>query len=469
MPKIIYTLDEVKKLTENFRLLSDFKRKYQTAYNRCTENGWLEEIKKYFKKVENINRCIYVYEFADNSAYIGLTSNINNRKNGHRRSNSSVKQHIEKTGLIPVFKQLVDFIDEDKAKKLEEFFVNEYRKQGWNILNKVKTGSLGGYILKWTKENCIIEAKKYENRSDFNKESNGAYVSSLKNGWLDEVCSHMIAKMKPSGYWKNSKENCIIEALKYNTRTEFMINSYGAHDACCENGWLDEVCSHMEILLEHYSKEQCVENAKLYNTRMEWKNSKNGNSYYAAVRNGWLDECCKHMLQLSKPRGYWDIKENCLNAAKECKTKSNFSKIYSGAYESVLRNDWLDEFSSYLEEGKKQNGYWLIKENCLNAAKECKNISEFIEKYSRAYAVSKENNWLVEFSSHMIKKTPNGFWKIKENCREYAKKCKSRTEFKHKYGKAHSSSCKNKWMDEFFPNKNQVKLNLEDQKSNAFI
>src|ERR1017187_4564933 len=43
----------------------------------------------------------------------------------------------------------------------------------------------------WTKENCHKEAKKYNSRTIFCRKSSGSYYSATKNGWLEEVCSHM--------------------------------------------------------------------------------------------------------------------------------------------------------------------------------------------------------------------------------------------------------------------------------------
>lgn len=35
-------------------------------------------------------------------------------------------------------------------------------------------------------ENCYNESKKYKSRSEFQRGSGSAYISSNKNGWLDE-------------------------------------------------------------------------------------------------------------------------------------------------------------------------------------------------------------------------------------------------------------------------------------------
>ena len=62
-------------------------------------------------------------------------------------------------------------------------------------------------------------------------------MSMLNNGWLDELCPHMKTK-KPNGYW--TKERCAEEALKYETKSEFQKNSGGAYRAALKHNWLRE-------------------------------------------------------------------------------------------------------------------------------------------------------------------------------------------------------------------------------------
>jgi len=90
----------------------------------------------------------------------------------------------------------------------------------------------------WTKENCQKESLKYKTRFEFLKGSRGAYESSRRNGWLDDICSHMIEILKPRGYW--TKENCQKESLKYKTRLEFRKGTSRAYGSSRKNGWLDE-------------------------------------------------------------------------------------------------------------------------------------------------------------------------------------------------------------------------------------
>ena len=96
----------------------------------------------------------------------------------------------------------------------------------------------------WTKERCQEEALKYNSKSELKKKRSRVYNISLKNKWLDEICFHMIELKKPNNYW--TKERCQEEALKNNTRNEFKNMSRSAYSISLKNKWLDDVCSHMK-------------------------------------------------------------------------------------------------------------------------------------------------------------------------------------------------------------------------------
>jgi len=222
-----------------YKTRTEFQKGSISAYNSSRRNGWLGEICKDMEVVGNLKmRGIYVFEFEDKSAYVGLTGNFKKRYNKHMNSiKSSVYKHIEETNLTPKFIQLTDYMDEELASKEETMWENKYISNGWNILNIRKTGGLGGFP-KWDYDSCRKEALKYKTRTEFRRGSSGAYCSSLRNGWLDDIRGHMIQIKKPSNHW--TKENCRKEALKYKTRTKFQKGSSGAYYSCRRNGWLDE-------------------------------------------------------------------------------------------------------------------------------------------------------------------------------------------------------------------------------------
>jgi len=220
-----------------------FHNKSKSAYEKARCNNWLDEICSHMEKPSNENhRCIYVYDFID-SVYIGLTDDLKRRNKEHKRQ-GTVYNYFIKVKYIPKLSQLTDYLEIDEAKKLENFYVEKYKKDGYNILNKIKTGGLGSNILYWTKERCQTEALKYKNRQEYKKTASGSYERARKNYWLDEICSHMNTKQtKKPNYW--TKEKCQIEALKYKTKSDFKKFSRGAHSSSLKNNWLHDICKHM--------------------------------------------------------------------------------------------------------------------------------------------------------------------------------------------------------------------------------
>ena len=132
-------------------------RKYQNV-REIIENGgkWLLDAiykrglkDKAFAHMEALgdrkHRMIYVYEFSDMSAYVGLTYDADKRDYQHMTyDKSAVKKHIKQTGLTPTMKYLTGYLPVEEARKMEGFYVEQYRKEGWTILNVESTGGIGG-------------------------------------------------------------------------------------------------------------------------------------------------------------------------------------------------------------------------------------------------------------------------------------------------------------------------------------
>ena len=222
---------------------SEFNKNSPKAYQQSWLNGWLNDICSHMQIIgDKYKRCIYVYEFSDDSAYIGLTFNIDKRHSNHITNTSSPVFKKIKENISYQRKILTDYINVEKSKKLESFYVDEYKKNNWIILNKAKTGGVGGKFIKWTKEKCQEEALKYNTRHELEKNNGSSYHVIIKNKWDNEMFSHMTRTQKPSGYW--TKERCKEEALKYKTRKDFKKNST-AYTSSSKKGWLNEICSHM--------------------------------------------------------------------------------------------------------------------------------------------------------------------------------------------------------------------------------
>ena len=288
-------LEESKKY--NFRV--DFFKKSNSAYTSAWKNGWLDEICQHMQPSGNrYKRCIYAFEFGDKSVYIGLTYNIDKRTKQHLNdveyNDSSVLEHIKKTNMKPKLIKLTDYVDVHEASILEKEYLEYYKSFNYMILNKSKCGTLGGNILHWTKDRCRESSILCKSRGEFKRLYPSAYNSSRINGWLDEICEHMQYICSPNNTW--TKEKCKEEALKYKNRRQFNLNAKGAYNASLRNGWLDEVCSHMNTLKHGFwqKKENCMLEALKYNRKTDFI-TKSGGAYKAAKNNGWIDEICSHM------------------------------------------------------------------------------------------------------------------------------------------------------------------------------
>lgn len=211
-----------------------------SVYKKVIKNGWTHMFSHMNNNYVNDKRCIYSYEFSENSVYIGLTKNIENRNRQHMNK-GTVFNHIKKCNLFNFIK-LTDYLDIQDAVKKETEYIDLYKSKGFSILNKIKAGGIGstGNLYKstyWTKDRCFEESLKYKYRSEFQKKSQSAYRSAQKNGWLNEVCSHMILVRKPKGHW--TFEECKKESLKYRNKNDFQKNNSSAYSASYKNKWLN--------------------------------------------------------------------------------------------------------------------------------------------------------------------------------------------------------------------------------------
>jgi hypothetical protein len=86
-------------------------------------------------------------------------------------------------------------------------------------------------------------AAKCQSRGEFKKKDHSAYTKARKSDWLDDICDHM--EKGQLGRDITTKQQCLDEAKKYKTRTEFFNKAQPHYNKARINGWLDDVCAHM--------------------------------------------------------------------------------------------------------------------------------------------------------------------------------------------------------------------------------
>ena len=261
-------------------------------------------------------------------------------------------------------------------------------------LNKLKITTKDYYSMQqkksgyWTKEHCAEEAKKYQNRSSFCKGSNGAYTAALKHSWLDEICSHMEVRWQKK--W-DTKAKCAKEAKKYKNRTDFQRYSPGAWNAANKHNWLDEICSHMETygnlflrciyafefsdisvyigltdniqrrekqhlkssnsaVYKHIQKTSLTPILQILHEYTDKELAKTLEKFYIEDyrSKGWNILNRAKAGSLGGKYVFWTYEE-CKSHALQCSTRSEFITKHPGAYASAIKNKWLDDICQHME------------------------------------------------------------------------------------------------------------------------
>lgn len=320
---------------------------------------------------------IYGYFDEDNKfCYIGLTKRLKRRHRDHQRElrNNPGKYDSVMTYFKGINKQLPDPVvlesglTPKEAQEKEEYYIEYYKSNGYSIINIAKAGSLGSPEPYWTYEKCLEESKKYKKLSEFEKYSVGAYTSALKNGWLSD-CTWLERRFE----W--SYDTCFEEAKKYTTRKEFHNNARGAHRVAMKNGWMDDYTWFKKLNSGHgfwNSEENCMNEAKKYKSKSQFINGSPG-AYASALRHGWVDN-----YTWSEKRDKWN-EETCLEEARKYQSLKDFYENFSGAYKIASKNGWLDSYTWL-----KRRFEWTD-ETALDEAKKYNSKSEFIKEKPGAY------------------------------------------------------------------------------------
>lgn len=336
-----WTKENCRKEAEKYETRSQFEKGCLGAYTKARRNDWLDEICTHmFFRQRGITGKKKVYTLrweAEKMIYIGITNNPKRRINDHLKESSNTKvNELIASGKHPEIDIISSWIDINEISEVEQKTIESFRGLGWGILNIVKGGALGGTTVKWTKEKCFEQARKYDTRGTFEENESGCYKASLRLGIYDEVCGHMDFVKQPNGYW--TKERCKTESLKYKSRTEFSNKCGSAYNMCLKNEWLDEICGHMVLKItprSFWTYERAKDEALKYNTKGDFE--KNSSSCYRVAReNGWINEICNHTVK-------WNKEKSSLEA-KKYNRRIDFQKGCKGAYSASLKNKWLDEF-----------------------------------------------------------------------------------------------------------------------------
>ena len=291
------TDDEIVAVAKKYTRLNDFIHNNPEVYQAATRRNMLHTF-TWLKRADIGDKyngdTIYAYEFTcTHYAYIGRTNNIKRRHNEHLRDDDPVKQYAMRIG-VEVPNPIIKYsgLSLNAGKHQECTTIDEYRANGWHMINTVKGGSIGSLGRGMSIDTAIKRSKRYSYVCEFMKHDRKAYYVLLRHGKLSE-CTWLIYKMPnrlPRGYWTETK--CEMESRKYKNRTEFSIGSPTAYCKAVTNGWI---------------------------TNYTWLKSNR------------------------VPSRTWTRYNACLDAAKQCTSRTDFQRTYPGAYNSAVTHNWLND------------------------------------------------------------------------------------------------------------------------------
>jgi hypothetical protein len=240
LKKEMWTKEKIHKIALKYTTKKEFCDKEPRACHAAYSNNWMDDIDDHFKKLgSRFSRLIYVYEFPDNHAYVGLTYSELDRKKSHldiENSRSAVSRHIQKTGLVPTYKTLTEFMTPEEAANVENCTIEKYRSEGWIILNKQKGGGLGACKrTELTMEIIRDMASKFKTRNEFKLAHKNVYQIAQKYGWLEDVFRDIPVQDRTK--WTFDKVKELADTV--NSRAELKYLNSSAYQSARKNGWLD--------------------------------------------------------------------------------------------------------------------------------------------------------------------------------------------------------------------------------------
>lgn len=251
--------------------------------------------------------------------------------------------------------------------------------------------------LVYPKEKCFEVALKCKYRSEFSRKYKGEYFAALRNGWLDEICSHMT-------HLGNKYNRCIyvyefpnVDGLKYAyvgltdhiEKRDKMHGRKGTLFNFCNNH--NVVRPPMKVLTDYLPKEEAQ--------HLE------GEFLQKYIDEGWLPINLKKTGGLGghlRFSGY--TFEECKNAGKNYTSRSIWRDKDYSTYYVAQKFGWLDDIIPQRERfGNSQQSYWT-KEMIEKRALDYNTLREFREAEPSAYAIACREGWSADIFKHLRRK-----------------------------------------------------------------
>lgn len=272
----------------------------------------------------------------------------------------------------------------------------------WHQVIYAKTklsGGCPGCRTTYPKEVCHQAALKCQFRSEFAEKFKGEYFAALRNGWLDEICSHMtvlgnhykrciyayefpnidgknyvyvgltdhipqrnlVHGRKGAVYTFCKKHNLErpkpIQLTKYIDKEEAKEQEGIKLSQYVAKGWLPlnrvktgNLGGHLAN--DGFTFEECKTIGQKYSKRSEWKRN-DYPTYYIASKRGWIDDILKQSERFGNGKqSYW-TKERIAETALTYEYRKEFKKNEPSAYARAWKMGVLDKVCAHMKKRVK--------------------------------------------------------------------------------------------------------------------
>jgi hypothetical protein len=231
-----YSDEELEVAAKKYQNVSDFREEDPVKEQQARRRGeefWNRVTAHMTPKGNYGRKMVYVYEFTQKdengndvpvAAYVGLTSDEDRRHKEHttginlvgREHDTAVSTFLKTNpGVEFEYKKLTDgYVPFEEAQELENKFENEYRNNGWLMLNIAKPGSLGA-TFRVSNDEIKKQLDSYKDYSEFL--NNSSLVNLVRRRGLKHLTKHL----KRNRYYRTDQEIIDI-AMTYDTYTDFM-------------------------------------------------------------------------------------------------------------------------------------------------------------------------------------------------------------------------------------------------------
>jgi len=322
-------LSEAVKIAKKVKTKKLFIKEYYPVYRKSLKMGWMPFLDKY---LEDHQHQIKEISFEECQKFA-------------QKANNRTDFNIKYASHFNVSK---------RNNWLDTFFPKEFKSDYKSFkINPIKRKA-GHWHFDHVKR--IVQQKGFKHVKEVYKYHLGLYTAILSKNWAKPL-------NLDTSISKNSKitlQDCLKEAKKYKTISSFQNGSRTLYWAAKYNGWIDQVCSHMVIdksrqkialcpRKTNWTDSELIKIAKKYKYRSDFQ-LKDRNAYFACYRRGkdFFEKAIDHMSRCKK-RSKKITDQFLLNSIKKYKTIESFKEKNKSLYNLARKRSLIKNFSNPIQ------------------------------------------------------------------------------------------------------------------------